>query len=499
MLGILRQGIRDKHCYELCSKRGVFHIILSFFSSPLCDEMAQNWILEILQSAAQTTRSAYELIRDYSLLTWILHILESRFLETRLLSSVISLLQTLWVANLGDKAVEEESQPSQQPRSHEPQKMLALHLVNEFLYVLIVLTKHLRPTLTSSQLTNFFGTLESVLRYRSTIIQTFKNMGRFTVNKTSLSTKDVLVLLHKWSLIERDVKLQEDLKAVIEKCQVRDLMKMLKDKNRPMTARAKGPRGRKRRPGEAEDMAESAPEASSLETCKGLMRSILTHWGPVFPNRGPTQEPMGQTSPKSEALSSVHAATSLVASWVLRSVAEHPLRRAEATRLLGWLKNYILLHPVVVADLLRDSAVKSGVFKLYSQLCSARELAGPVQDVVSLFNIVMLQFVVAQGWMGNPFHPAMEALCAASLNKKDQATQASAVFLVSLYIKDIWLGAQRPDALGTHVRMVCKATKDVLHGEEEAIVVLCKNIASSLKCLTPACDTSRSVDQYPPT
>uniref|UniRef100_A0A8C6QHN4 URB1 ribosome biogenesis 1 homolog (S. cerevisiae) n=2 Tax=Nannospalax galili TaxID=1026970 RepID=A0A8C6QHN4_NANGA len=485
VLGILRQGIRDRHCYELCSRRGVFHIILSFFSSPLCDEMAQNWILEILQSAAQTTRCAYELIRDHSLLTWILPILDSRFLETRLLSNVICLLQTLWVANLGDKALEEGSQPSHQPSSHEPQKMLALHLVNEFLYVLMALTKHLRSTLTSTQLTNFFGTLESVLRYRSTIIQAFRNMGRFTVNKMSLSTKDVLVLLHKWSLIERDLKLQGDLKAAIEKCQVRDLMKMLKDKNRPViAARVKGPRGRKKRPGEAEDMPEPVLEASSLETCKGLLRAILTHWGPAVPNRGPIQQPMGQATPKSEALGSVHAATSLVASWVLRSVAEHPLSKAEAIRLLSWLKNYILLHPVVVADLLRDNAVKSGVFKLYSCLCSARDLAGPVQDVTCLFNTVMLQFVVAQGWMGNPIHPAMEALCAASLNKKDQATQASAVFLVSLYIKDMWLGAQRPDVLETHIRMVCKATEDQPCGEEEAIVVLCKDIASKLRCLT---------------
>lgn len=41
VLGLLRQGMRDKHCYELCARRGVFHIILSFFSSRLCDDDAQ--------------------------------------------------------------------------------------------------------------------------------------------------------------------------------------------------------------------------------------------------------------------------------------------------------------------------------------------------------------------------------------------------------------------------------------------------------------------------
>jgi hypothetical protein len=71
---------------------------------------------------------------------------------------------------------------------------------------------------------NFFWTLESVLSYRATIIKLFKDMGRFTVNKVALSTKDVLILLHKWSLIERDTKLQGELKAVIEQHQAKDLM-----------------------------------------------------------------------------------------------------------------------------------------------------------------------------------------------------------------------------------------------------------------------------------
>lgn len=41
LFGLLRQGMRDKHCYELYARRGVFHVVLSFFSSPLCDPAAQ--------------------------------------------------------------------------------------------------------------------------------------------------------------------------------------------------------------------------------------------------------------------------------------------------------------------------------------------------------------------------------------------------------------------------------------------------------------------------
>nr|XP_010955140.2 nucleolar pre-ribosomal-associated protein 1 [Camelus bactrianus] len=180
VFGILRQGLRDKHCYELCARRGVLHVLLAFFHSPLCSGQAQNWILEILQNAARDAKSAYEILRDYSLLTWILHIFESKFLETPLLSNVISLLHTLWVTNLGDRGAEVGEQPPRSLGSQEPPKLLALHLVNEFLYVLLVLLKHLRPTLASTQLTSFFETLDSVLRYRATVLQAFKDLKRIS-------------------------------------------------------------------------------------------------------------------------------------------------------------------------------------------------------------------------------------------------------------------------------------------------------------------------------
>ena len=81
-----------------------------------------------------------------------------------------------------------------------------------------------RPTLASSQLTGFFGALDSVLRYRATALQASKDVNRLTVTATVLSARDVLVLLHRWNLVERDVRLQEGLRAAAEKCQVRELL-----------------------------------------------------------------------------------------------------------------------------------------------------------------------------------------------------------------------------------------------------------------------------------
>ncbi|XP_075398487.1 nucleolar pre-ribosomal-associated protein 1 [Tenrec ecaudatus] len=485
VLGLLRQGIRDKHCYELYARQGILHVILSFFNSPLCDDVAQNWILEILQSAAQVAKSAYEIIRDYSLFTWVVHILESRFLETQLLSNVISLVHTLWVTNLGDRVVEAEGRPPRKPRSQAPPKLLALHLIDEFLYVLLALMKHLRPTLDPARLTSFFWALESVLRYRATVMQAFKELNRFTVNERVLSTKDVLVLLHKWSLLEGDVWLQGALSTAAEAHRVRELTKMIKDKNKPAgPARTRGSRGRRRRPGEAEETAAPELTAASLDTCRGLLRSILTHWGPVPPATKPAPEPVDRATPEGPTLGLVNATASLAAGWVLRTVTKCPPSGAEAAGLLSWLQSHILPHAGVVADLLSDGAVRSGLFQLYSRLCGAPGLVGPTQPVACLFNTVMLRLLAAQGPTEGPFHQATKTLCQASLTEEDGDRTAAAAFLVSLYVKDLWLGAPQPHTLLAHAQMILEATEEAPGGDERrapeaAIHVLCKDILAS--------------------
>lgn len=187
---------------------------------------------------------------------------------------------------------------------------------------------------------------------------------------------------------------------------------MLKDKNKPVVpARARGPRGRKKRPGEAEESADPEAQAAALETCRGLLRSILTHWGPVV-----------GAAPESTAPGLACAATSLAVRWALRSVAECPPSRAEAAGLLGWLKSHVLPQPGVVAELLGDSAVRSSIFKLYSRFCSAGELAGPARSLACLFSEVLLQLLAAQGPARSPCHPAVQRLCLASLQEDDGAT-----------------------------------------------------------------------------
>lgn len=67
-----------------------------------------------------------------------------RLLDTPLLSGVVCLLHTLWEGVLGSRPAEDGRRPPGLPGPREPPKLLALHLVDEFLYVLLVLARHLR-------------------------------------------------------------------------------------------------------------------------------------------------------------------------------------------------------------------------------------------------------------------------------------------------------------------------------------------------------------------
>ncbi len=41
MLSVLEEGVRDKHCYEICEKQGIYQTLLGFASTPLCDQASQ--------------------------------------------------------------------------------------------------------------------------------------------------------------------------------------------------------------------------------------------------------------------------------------------------------------------------------------------------------------------------------------------------------------------------------------------------------------------------
>ncbi|NWQ98270.1 NPA1P protein, partial [Burhinus bistriatus] len=477
ILRLLGEGLRDKHCYELYDYQRIFQVILSFFNSPLCDEGSQSRILEILQNAAHVTRAAYELIQDHSLLTWILHILEKRFLENKLLNKIISLLHTLWLTNLGGKR-ESKNQ------SQENRKFLPIQLVNEFLYVLITLIKHIRTNLDLAKLTQFFSTLNSVLEYRAVVIEAFKEMSRFTVNASVLSNKEILLLLHKWSVIEKDLQLQEDMQTLAQKYQIKELLRNIKEKNKSQASSHAYHHIRKKNEIEREDDTAADLKVSELEKCRGHLNSIFAHWEPVFPAQ-PTKhpgEPLNSADLADETVGLTCASIYMVTKWLIKSMVEHSLNMENVSLTLRWLQNCILPHPVAVQEMLRDGSLRNNIFKFYARICEASSGTAGLLKELCLFSSIMLHLMDAQGLTNNSFHALVKTLCLSAMTEEDANKKAVCVFLTSVYIGDIWLGAQEPDMLITHVKLICSTADDELEThkqEEETIMSLCKTLYSA--------------------
>ncbi|NWS18019.1 NPA1P protein, partial [Pachyramphus minor] len=472
ILRFLGEGLRDKHCYELYDYQRIFQVILSFFNSPLCDEGSQSRILEILQSAARVTRAAYELIQDHSLLTWVLHSLEKRFLENKVINKIISLLHTLWLTNLGDKR-ESKNQ------SQENRKFLPIQLVNEFLYVLITLIKHIRTNVDLAKLTQFFSTLSSVLEYRAVVVEAFRDMRRFTVNDGVLSNREVLLLLHKWSLIDRDLQLQEELQALAQKYQIKELLKNIKDKNKPQ-ASSRAYRHTREKKGVEGDDAAADLEVSELEKCRDHLNSIFTRWEPVFPAPPSKQggEPLGPRDVGDDSVSLTCACSLLVTKWLVKSMVEHSLSEQNVSLMLRWLQDCVVPQPAAMQEMLRDETLRKNLFKFYTRVCEAQ-----LSKELPVLSSIMLQLMDAQG-MANSFHELVKSLCLSATTEEDENRKAVCVFLTSVYIKDMWLGAREPDMLITHVRLICTSADGELNNDdletqeqgEETIVSLCKTL-----------------------
>ncbi|NXC43094.1 NPA1P protein, partial [Penelope pileata] len=479
VLRLLGEGLRDKHCYQLYDYQRIFHVILSFFNSPLCDEGSQNHILEVLQNAAHVTRAAYELIQDHSLLTWILHILEKRFLENKLLNKIISLVHTLWLTNAGGKR---ESKKKLQVN----RKFLPIQIVNEFLHVLIVSVKHIRTNLDLAKLAQFFTTFSSVLGYRAAVVEAFKEMSRFTVNDSVLSNKEILLLLHKWSVIEKDLQLQEDVQTLAQKYQIKELFKNIKEKSKSQALSRH--HTRKRKGTEREDNEAADVNVSELEKCRDHLSAIFARWEPVFPAlpaRHP-EEPLKAADLAGETASLTCASSYIVIKWLVKSMVEHSLNMQNVLLTLRWLQNCILPHPVAVQEVLGDETLRNNIFKFYTRICEASSGAAGHLEELCLFSSIMLRLMDAQGLTNNSFHEPVKALCRSAMTEEDVNKKAVSVFLTSVYIGDIWLGAREPHMLITHVKLICSSTDDKFndddmetHKQEEAIMPLCRTLYSA--------------------
>uniref|UniRef100_A0A8B9K9M2 URB1 ribosome biogenesis homolog n=1 Tax=Astyanax mexicanus TaxID=7994 RepID=A0A8B9K9M2_ASTMX len=122
MLSVLEESVMDKLSFDLCEKQNVYHALLGFCSSPLCEQSVQ---VHYICLPEKTTFQFRSVLHSSS------HVIVSQN-NGRLVSAVIALLYSLWFFNLGQK------DPAVQYRAADDSvKCFTFPVINDFLCALL--------------------------------------------------------------------------------------------------------------------------------------------------------------------------------------------------------------------------------------------------------------------------------------------------------------------------------------------------------------------------
>ncbi|XP_071780840.2 nucleolar pre-ribosomal-associated protein 1 [Centroberyx gerrardi] len=481
ILSVLEEGVTDRYCYELCDQQGIFHSLLGFSSSPLCDEHAQAQIIRVLRQAAHVTKAAYNLTKSCGLLTWILQVVERRHLDQHLLSAIIDLLHVLWFTNLGQKEKETDGTKTCASKEEKPQsstKCLPLPLINEFLCVASSIIRHLRTGVKAAQLSLFLQTLGSVLKHRGTALGVNKQADWLTLRPQALSCTEALALLQCWASLSHNATLLAQLHTVTEKHKVKELLGTGKDK-----ARGKGsfPQARTRKQDLGDEAETEKQEQTLLAECKPFLSNIFAHWEPVCPLALPQ---LAQPTDKRGASYLAGDTAHLLTKWSLRRLVEGSYDENRTKDFLQWLNKAVMKHQEIVEVVLLDPGLKADLLRLYHQASEAQRHAGlsAREETFRLFTTIMMHLLETQGRTPDDLHQAVLRACLPDATR-DQARSDAGLLLLSLYIHELWSGAQSAQLFLCHVSLVTgaegkgqKASKSSL--TQAAVRAVCNDIVN---------------------
>ncbi|XP_056613383.1 nucleolar pre-ribosomal-associated protein 1 [Triplophysa dalaica] len=476
VLSVLEEGIRDKLCYEICEQQNVYQTLLGFGSSPLSDQSSQIQIVNVFYKTAHITRAAYDLIKNHGVLTWILQLIGKRYIDSRLLSRVIELLHKLWFTNLGDKESQTEASDAIEEQPQTSAKCLPLPIINEFLCTLLTLIRHLGGGVAVPQLKAFLHTLSSVLMHCGTVLNAHKEAGWLTLHPRKPSCSEVLSVLQRWGTLARDTFLLSALQTLADKHNVKELLGSGQgkrgEKGQGKSHSAKYAPFRTEKQDDTEAGQSDNLVQTYLEDCKPLLRDIIIHWEPKV------QEP---SCDKPDASDLDDAATCLVVKWALKTLTESPYEDSSTSAVLKWVQRIVLPRTDII-DALSDESTRKDFLKLYHQTCehTAQEQRFTV-ETLQLFSAIMIQMLEANCGSVSDLHQMVISTCLPSEVDDDANTgKETGLKLLSLYIYEMWSGAQSPGLLLTHARLLCRDNRTSMKKSKPHVLHMCKQILSAV-------------------
>ncbi|KAF4103830.1 nucleolar pre-ribosomal-associated protein 1 [Onychostoma macrolepis] len=474
VLSVLEEGVRDKHCYEICEKQGIYQTLLGFASTPLCDQASQIQIVNVLRQTAHVNKAAYNLMKEHGVLTWILQLIDKRFFDSKLSSSVIELLHALWFTNLGNKEIKPEANSTASERPQTSGKCLPLPVINEFLCTLLTIIRHLGSGVNALQMKAFLHTLSSVLLHCGTALNAHKEAGWLTLHPQKLSCSEVLSLLQRWAALARDAALLSALQTLINKHKVKELMGSGREKGQGKCHSAKHAQFRLEKQTETVDGQGEKLEQALLDECKPLLRNILIHWEPKEKELS-CSKPEPFTTDKPEPSNLDDATACLILKWALKTLTESPYDDSSTLAVLKWFSSIILPRTSITDAILMDEGMRMDFLRLYHQTCDHTAQA---VDTLQLFSRVMVHLLEAHSTSLNGIHQTVLRTCLLT-NTDDGAKRETGLKLLSLYIYELWSGARSPDLLLTHARLLCLRTG--IRKPKPHVLHMCKDILSAVE------------------
>ncbi|XP_060761898.1 nucleolar pre-ribosomal-associated protein 1 isoform X2 [Neoarius graeffei] len=466
LLKVLEEGMRDGLCYELCEQQSIFHTLLGFCSSPLCDQPVQIQIVNVLWEAAHLPKASYDFSNAHGILTWILQLTERRNVDRRMLTIIIGLLHTLWFSNLGktDSRVQWSSRADNQLNSLG--KCLPFSLINDFLCALLSVIRYLRTGVEPSDVESFLQMLDSVLKHHGTALN--GNRDTNWLHPQTLSCSSALALLYCWGTLASDNTLL---------CCLQDLFNMHSIKV-PHGAWQEEVQGTVHcKDGHTEKYVQS------LMKCKLLLLSVLTHWEP-WPYLSTYQNlnSAAVLSPKSPYLHSDKMPSLMIATahtliqWAVRTLSDIPFEGYLTFSTLKWLEKVVVPHEAIAKSLITDEAVRVDLLRLYHQTCEFKVQTQSTfkLDTLQLFTAIMVHLLEVE----KTLHTNVIKTCLHSATD-DLVKREAGLKLLSLYIPEIWSGAKVPQLLLTHAKLITRERKNS-QKSRTPIIQICEDILSAV-------------------
>uniref|UniRef100_A0A3B5LBN4 Uncharacterized protein n=1 Tax=Xiphophorus couchianus TaxID=32473 RepID=A0A3B5LBN4_9TELE len=420
ILNLLQEGISDGHSYELCSHQNIFQVLLGFSSSPLCSEYIQAQIIKVLCQAAHVPKAVYDLTKSCGLLSWMI--------QVQTVSAVIDLLHTLWFTSLGQKEKKVDGNGAILSTEDEPLclvKCLPLPLISEFLCVALAISRHLRLGVKAAQLSLFVQTLGSVLVHRGSALHVNKQADRLTLHPQPLSSMETLSLLFCWASLSHNSTILAQIQALSEKHKIKELM------------------------GEGmKDSRTVKQEESLLAGCRVHLSSVFVYWQPVFQlSEPPSAQPGGKLDSRHLACDTAH----LLTKWSLRWLVEDGYDENRTKDFLTWFEKAVIKQREIVDVLMLDPVVKADLLQLFHNSFEAPGHASV--ETCQLFTNTMIRLLEMRGQLPD-LHRVIISAC---MSDQDQSRHEPGLFLLSLYIHELWSGSSSADLFLSHVTLVTRA------------------------------------------